>query len=100
MLDELERHFEPADIANPPARTCHRYVSARIDQLDYRGAIQRDLPIGSGEIESANRSVIQSRLKCPGAWWKTNNAQAMINLQALRQNGQWKSYWSATHPAA
>jgi hypothetical protein len=31
------------------------------------------LPIGSGEIESAHRYVIQNRLKIAGAWWKMEN---------------------------
>jgi hypothetical protein len=28
-------------------------------------------PIGSGEIESTHRYIVQQRLKLPGAWWRT-----------------------------
>ena len=42
----------------------------RKDQLNYKGAIAAGLPIGSGEIESSHRFVIQERLKIPGAWWQ------------------------------
>jgi len=38
-----------------------------------------NLPIGSGEVESAHRYVIQERLKLPGAWWAHPNAQAMLD---------------------
>ena len=84
---------------DPPTRDCHRYLSNRLNQLDYKNAIEQKLPIGSGEIESANRSIIQSRLKLPGAWWKINNAQSMANLQALRHNGQWEKYWDSIRKA-
>ena len=49
-----------------PVRACLRYLSNRPHQLDYKGALEKGLPIGSGEIESAHRYVIQQRLKLPG----------------------------------
>ena len=39
----------------------------RRNQLNYRDALAKDLPIGSGEIESAHRYIAQQRLKRPGA---------------------------------
>ena len=56
-LQALARHLEPPQLADDqaPVRTCHRYLSGRKNQLDYRDALARDLPIGSGEIESAHR---------------------------------------------
>jgi hypothetical protein len=37
-------------------------LSARRNQLNYREALAKDLPIGSGEIESAHRYIAQQRL--------------------------------------
>src|SRR5208337_3727749 len=50
-LQALARHLEPPQLADDqaPVRTCHRYLSGRKNQLDYRDALARDLPIGSGE---------------------------------------------------
>ena len=56
-------------------------------------AINNELPIGSGEIESGNRSVVQKRLKIPGAWWKMDTAENMLALRCARINGDWKKYW-------
>jgi len=47
-------------------RVCHRYLSSRQDQLDYKGAIEKGLPMGSGEIESSHRFVVQERQKYRG----------------------------------
>jgi hypothetical protein len=79
-----------------PVRQCYRYLSARQEQLDYEGAISQELPIGSGEIESAHRYVVQKRLKLPGAWWLAANAEHMLALRVNRANREWAGYWS-TH---
>jgi len=76
VLNNLKPNLEADNIDDKqaPVRACHRYLSNRTDQLDYKTAIEKDLPIGSGEIESAHRYVIQDRLKLAGAWWKADNA--------------------------
>ena len=81
------------DIDDNPVRKCYRYLLARHDQLNYKRAIEHGLPIGSGEIESAHRTVIQRRLKIPGAWWLPDTAHNMLALRCLRANGDWSGYW-------
>ncbi|MEM9215412.1 MAG: hypothetical protein AAGD25_13825 [Cyanobacteria bacterium P01_F01_bin.150] len=34
-----------------PVRCAYRYMSNRLEQLDYQDAIRSELPIGSGEVE-------------------------------------------------
>lgn len=89
----LEPDTRPSDEA--PVRRCYRYMANRPGQFKYREAIAANLPIGSGEIESAHRYVIQERLKLPGAWWLKDNAQAMLNLRTTRANHRWDHYWDA-----
>ncbi len=61
---------------------------------------EKGLPIGSGEIESAHRYVIQERLKLPGAWWKAENVDSMLALRVVRANDQWDEYWDNLPQAA
>lgn len=74
-------------------QACHRYLSNRLEHLAYQGALAKGLPIGSEEIESAHRYVVQQRLKRPGAWWTPDNAETMLALRVTRANGQWPIYW-------
>lgn len=98
VLQALQPHLEQSDIADSdaPVRQCHRYLSHRQDrdQLNYRDALARGLPIGSGEIESAHRYIVQRRLKLPGAWWRAENADHMLALRLNRANHQWNAYWA------
>ena len=99
VLRALTPHLEPEEQAEAPVRAAHRYLSGRRDQLDYAGARAAGLPIGSGEIESGHRHVIQQRLKLAGSWWKEPNAQAMLGLRVARANQHWDSYWTQPqHP--
>ena len=63
--------------------------------VDNQTAIEKDLPIGSGEVESGHRSVIQKRMKLPGAWWDEKIAEDMIAMRTVRAHGDWSNYWNA-----
>lgn len=68
--------------------------------MEYAEARKRELPIGSGEIESRPRHVVQKRLKLAGAWWKENRANLMLQLRAARASNEWRSYWENQKKAA
>ena len=83
-----------------PVRRAHRYLRNRLDQVDYKGAAERELPIGSGQIESSHRHVVQARLKRPGAWWSGDNIDSMLSLRLCRANDQWDEYWAGNRRKA
>jgi hypothetical protein len=92
VLDSLAPFVTP-DHDDDPVTACDRYLRNRLGQLDYQSAIQQDLPIGSGEIESAHRYIIQERIKLPGAWWSPVHIETMLALRLNRANGEWGAYW-------
>jgi hypothetical protein len=93
VLRSLQPHLEPEGLEETPVRSAFNYIAQRRDHLDYAGARQKNLPIGSGEIESGHRHVVQQRLKLSGCWWKETNASAMLNLRTARANQLWTAYW-------
>ena len=102
VLTQLHPYVEgeTVDNAHAPVRACVRYLSNRLPHLNYQGALEKGLPIGSGEIESAHRYVIQDRLKVPGAWWNADNVEPMLALRVVRANGDWDQYWEQLAAAA
>jgi Uncharacterised protein family (UPF0236) len=96
VLASLEEHLETQATpeAEAPVRTAHRYLSHRLDCLDYPRALALGLPIGSGMIESGHRHVLQARLKKAGAAWVPNNAEAIAQLRVLKANQLWQSFWN------
>ncbi|WP_213155366.1 hypothetical protein [Neochlamydia sp. AcF65] len=102
VFKEIENKFKALD--HPEQENglvkCYRYMEKRLDMMNYKSALDKGLPIGSGEIESSHRHVVQKRLKIAGAWWKTENANAMLNLRIGRLNGYWEAYWNSYKAAA
>lgn len=99
VLQELQPFLEDDSVADSdaPVRACHRYITNRPGQFDYQTALQSGLPMGSGEVESAHRYLIQVRLKISGAWWKIDNAAKMLALRVTRANANWNAYWDGLH---
>jgi len=96
VLAALAEHLEAAGTpaAEAPVRNSHRYLSNRLDCLDYPLALALGLPIGSGMIESGHRHVLQARLKKAGTAWLPEHADQIAHLRVLRANNQWLSFWN------
>ena len=83
---------------NGPLLAVHRaleYVTTHAARLDYPAFVARQLPIGSGAVESAGKSVIQARTKGAGMRWSGAGAQQVVALRALHRSGRWAAFWQA-----
>lgn len=94
VLRALEKARENKTQSEAPVRAAYDYIRERRDHMDYAAARKNNLPIGSGEIESGHRHVIQQRLKLSGGWWSEKNMERMLQLRVARSNGWWASYWA------
>ncbi len=67
VLRALRDHLEQTktDAEPTPVLDAYRYISERSEHLDYATAARNAYPIGSGEIESGHRHVVQQRSNSP-----------------------------------
>ncbi len=93
VLRALLPYCEPEGCNPAPVQAAYRYINNREKQFDYKSALKNELPIGSGEVESSHRYVLQERLKLAGAWWTIDHAAHMIALRTCRANQDWDAYW-------
>jgi uncharacterized protein UPF0236 len=94
VLRSLEKHQELPTAGERPVAEAYRYLQERREHLHYARARNQNLEIGSGEIESGHRHVVQQRLKLAGAWWRETNIEPMLALRVARANGWWNLYWA------
>lgn len=92
IIAELKEKANHEDYQCAIARA-YQYLNSRIEYLNYPEALEAGLPIGSGEVESGHRSVIQARLKKAGAWWRLDNGENMAHLKVLQENDHWEEFW-------
>jgi hypothetical protein len=74
-------------------RQLREYIGGRLDMLDYRTALAQKRDIGSGPTEAMCKTLTL-RLKRPGMKWDNDHAAAMMNLTALYDSGQARTYWT------
>jgi len=65
------------------------YITNNIDKINYPAYKQRGYFIGSGAIESANKVILQRRLKQAGMRWSVPGAQALLTLRAKVESNLW-----------
>lgn len=68
-----------------------KYILSHEKNIDYLSYRAQNLYIGSGHIESGNKSVAQERLKRPGMMWKVEKAQNLLMLRAKLKSNLWAS---------
>jgi hypothetical protein len=67
----------------------YTYLTNNIGNIDYKKYRDEGLYVGSGAIESSNKTVLQRRLKQAGMRWDAATAQNMVTLRAKAASGKW-----------
>ena len=65
------------------------YLRKNAYRMQYDKYIELGLMIGSGAIEAAHRTVIQSRMKLSGQRWAKTGVDAMLKLRTRYESGRW-----------
>ena len=69
------------------------YLEKREAQMQYPLFQKQHWPIGSGMVESANKLVVEARLKGAGMHWKRANVDPMLALRNLVCSDRWDQEW-------
>ena len=88
---ELEEQFKTCP--NDRLRRLIGYVARFIDAMNYDDFKAKGFPIGSGEVESAHKSIPQKRLKISGASWRPDSINPLLAMRVLRANNWWENFW-------
>lgn len=79
--------------AREVAHATQAYLSSRLDQIRYQAFVAAGYPIGSGCVESANKLVVEARLKGSGMHWSPDQVNPMLALRTVVANRRWDATW-------
>jgi hypothetical protein len=97
VLTALKELVPPDDAAVEEVRKATGYFTDHAARMDYPRFVARQLPIGSGAVESTCKTLIQAREKGAGMRWSHTGAQRVASLRAVHRSGRWQTFWQ-THP--
>jgi hypothetical protein len=69
------------------------YLEKRREMIRYAEFASAGLPIGSGIVESANKLVVEARLKGSGMHWARGNVDPMVALRNVACSDRWEEAW-------
>jgi hypothetical protein len=61
--------------------------------MTYADFIRRGLPIGSGPIEAAAKTIVKQRMCRSGMSWSREKGQYVLTIRAYVQSGLWENAW-------
>jgi hypothetical protein len=87
FIQEINRHCEGSK--NNLLLREQEYFNKHLPHMRYKEIKDKNLPIGSGGVESGIRRVINLRIKGPGIFWHEDMADAMLLLRSFYKAGRW-----------
>jgi hypothetical protein len=66
------------------------YFRRQRGRMHYAAYQRQHLPIGSGVVEAACKTLVTQRLKGSGMAWTMAGGQAILTLCSLLQSGRWE----------
>jgi hypothetical protein len=72
------------------------YLEKRAAHMQYPSYQAAGWPIGSGMVESANKLVVEARLKGAGMHWSRPHVNPMLVLRNAVCNQRWRETWQAS----
>ena len=69
-----------------------KYFENQCERMDYARYQELGLPIGSGVVEAACKTLATQRLKRSGMSW-SDGKQPILTIRSLQQSSRWNRAW-------
>ena len=70
------------------------YFRRNLTMMSYAAFRARGLPIGSGPVEAACKTVVGARIKRSGMRWTRDGGQHVLNLRIHVLSDRWDVFWN------
>jgi len=94
VIEALEALLPQEGEIGEEIRKAIDYFTVHRERMCYPQFIALKLPIGSGVVESACKTVVGQREHGPGMRWSKEGAQRVATLRAIYRSGEWDRFWS------
>ena len=63
-------------------------------RMKYAEFLRQGLPIGSGPVEAACKTIVKTRMCRSGMRWSRKGGQHILHLRAFVKSNRWESFWN------
>ncbi len=89
--NKIQRELKKYSNISIPSTICNlpTYIENNKDKIDYSTYEHNNCFIGSGAIESSNKTIVHLRLKQAGMRWCVNGANYLLILRCFFESNHW-----------
>ena len=95
MIRSLRYYYKKTGRLNKGLKGELNYFRNHRNRMQYKRHRDLNLPIGSGVVESACKTVVGSRMKRSGQRWGTVGGKAILAFRALARSDRFDPAWIA-----
>ena len=92
LINSAKRHIKKMN--KPSLLKELTYFLHNKARMRYASFKQEGLPIGSGPVEAACKTIVKARLCCSGMRWTRERAQRVLRIRTIIRNDRWDTAWS------
>ena len=96
VLEEMRTQAGPLSqwTAEHPVRRAVVYFGNHQDKMGYAQNRKRKIPIGSGIVEAACKTLVKQRMDCSGCRWNYEGMEEVLVTRSMAMSNKWDDFWS------
>jgi len=97
VLDSMDYYGKTRKLSNARRKdfkTQRTFFARNKHRMAYADFRQRGLPIGSGPVEAACKSLVKARLCRSGMRWSRAGGQRILDLRTYVKSNRWDAFWT------
>ncbi len=95
VIEELRQNREKTTLSSSAQKLLDKtitYFSNHRHKMDYKTYLEKGLPVSTALVESSCGHLIKDRMERSGMRWSINGAQNMMDVRAVKKNGNWTDF--------
>jgi len=97
MLRSVNRYIKDlklSEVRLKDVKTEVTFFKNNQGKMDYATLVEQGLPIGSGPVEAACKTIVKARFCQSGMRWSIKGGQNIMNLRVIQKSDQWDDTWA------
>jgi len=95
VIKDLEKIIEKGKLSKSKTdkiQTAVTYFTNHQHKMDYKSFLEKGYPVSSALVESNCRHLVKDRMELSGMRWSSEGAQNMLDLRAVKLNGDMEDF--------
>jgi len=95
VIEELKRNYDKTTLSDSPKKLLQKtitYFTNHQHKMDYKTYLEKGLPVSTALVESSCGHLVKDRMERSGMRWSLQGAQNMMDVRAVKKNGDWTDF--------